>query len=369
MKKSELEGTDLHKELISRLSPFREYENNEFTNIFVCVAQNFLTVFSGAPGSGKTSMCNLLAEALGLNTIAAEKGAGDLWPGKRRLANRSLPISVEKGWTSKRDLIGYYNPLTRRFESQDPHRFECFTQLNNEAEEGFFEVPYLVLLDEANLSPMEYYFADFMNICDERDEFSTISLGSDFTYRIPDSLRFLATINNDHTTENLSPRLIDRAWIITLPETEKIIEHPRASREDAVTNDLINWNLFLEAFGKKQDQQVSQGVKNLLSQIRGRFTSLGVQLSPRTLFSIENYVASASRFMEANETQTPELVAFDYAVAQKLLPTINGVGDAFKESLDELYEWLDETNLKRSSKILHSIIEQGQNRMDYFGFF
>ena len=194
MKKSELEGVDLHKELISRLSPFREYENNEFTNIFVCVAQNFLTVFSGAPGSGKTSMCNLLAEALGLNTIAAEKGAGDLWPGKRRLANRYL---------------------------------ECFTQLNNEAEEGFFEVPYLVLLDEANLSPMEYYFADFMNICDERDEFSTISLGSDFTYRIPDSLRFLATINNDHTTENLSPRLIDRAWIITLPETEKIIEHPR----------------------------------------------------------------------------------------------------------------------------------------------
>ena len=369
LKKSELEGTDLHKELISRLSPFREYENNEFTNIFVCVAQNFLTVFSGAPGSGKTSMCNLLAEALGLNTIAAEKGAGELWPGKRRLANRYLPISVEKGWTSKRDLIGYYNPLTRRFESQDPHRFECFTQLNNEAEEGFFEVPYLVLLDEANLSPMEYYFADFMNICDERDEFSTISLGSDFTYRIPDSLRFLATINNDHTTENLSPRLIDRAWIITLPETEKIIEHPRASREDAVTNDLINWNLFLEAFGKKQDQQVSQGVKNLLSQIRGRFTSLGVQLSPRTLFSIENYVASASRFMEANETQTPELVAFDYAVAQKLLPTINGVGDAFKENLDELYEWLDETNLKRSSKILHSIIEQGQNRMDYFGFF
>jgi hypothetical protein len=332
------------------------------------VAQNFLTVFSGAPGSGKTSMCNLLAEALGLNTIAAEKGAGDLWPGKRRLANRYLPISVEKGWTSKRDLIGYYNPLTRRFESQDPHRFECFTQLNNEAEEGFFEVPYLVLLDEANLSPMEYYFADFMNICDERDEFSTISLGSDFTYRIPDSLRFLATINNDHTTENLSPRLIDRAWIITLPETEKIIEHPRSSREDAVTNDLINWNLFLEAFGKK-NQQVSQGVKNLLGQIRGRFTGLGVQLSPRTLFSIENYVASASRFMEANETQTPELVAFDYAVAQKLLPTINGVGDAFKESLDELYEWLDETNLKRSSKILHSIIEQGQNRMDYFGFF
>ena len=369
LKKSELEGADLHKELISRLSPFREYENNEFTNIFVCVAQNFLTVFSGAPGSGKTSMCNLLAEALGLNTIAAEKGAGELWPGKRRLANRYLPISVEKGWTSKRDLIGYYNPLTRRFESQDPHRFECFTQLNNEAEEGFFEVPYLVLLDEANLSPMEYYFADFMNICDERDEFSTISLGSDFTYRIPDSLRFLATINNDHTTENLSPRLIDRAWIITLPETERITEHPRASREDAVTNDLINWNLFLEAFGKKQNQQVSQGVKNLLSQIRGRFTSLGVQLSPRTLFSIENYVASASRFMEANETQTPELVAFDYAVAQKLLPTINGVGDAFKESLDELYEWLDETNLKRSSKILHSIIEQGQNGMDYFGFF
>ena len=37
-------------------------------------------------------------------------------------------------------------------------------------------------------------------------------------FGIPETLHFVATINNDHTTETLSPRLIDRAWVITLPQ-------------------------------------------------------------------------------------------------------------------------------------------------------
>ncbi len=34
----------------------------------------------------------------------------------------------------------------------------------------------MILLDEANLSPMEYYWADFMNICDDIDYTSIINL-------------------------------------------------------------------------------------------------------------------------------------------------------------------------------------------------
>ena len=62
-----------------------------------------------------------LEEELNLNSIAKEQEAPALWNEQRELANRYVPVSVEKGWTSKRDLIGYYNPLTRRFESQDLH--------------------------------------------------------------------------------------------------------------------------------------------------------------------------------------------------------------------------------------------------------
>lgn len=369
IQKNEAEGKSLNNQLINRLSQFRDYDRNEFTNIFICLAQSFLTVFSGTPGSGKTSMCNLLATVLGLNSLSKQKGARELWGEKVNLANRYLPISVEKGWTSKRDLIGYYNPLTRRFESQDPHRYECFIQLNAEANINSFDLPYFILLDEANLSPMEYYFADFMNICDERNEFSSISLGGDYSYRIPDTLRFLATINNDHTTENLSPRLIDRAWLITLPDTEKFSEHSVSEVLETTQTNPINWQSFLRTFGQQKERSVSPGVKSLMTEARRAFTKLGVTVSPRTLFAMENYVGSASLLMDAQEGQSPELVGLDYAIAQKLLPKINGVGDTYQDQLNEIHDWLSSVNLKKSEKVLGSIIDRGAQQMDYYGFF
>lgn len=41
------------------------------------------------------------------------------------------------------------------------------SHLSKERESGLEKLPFVVLLDEANLSPMEYYWADFMNVCDD----------------------------------------------------------------------------------------------------------------------------------------------------------------------------------------------------------
>ena len=52
----------------------------------------------------------------------------------------------------------------------------------------------MFLLDEANLSPMEYYWADFMRICGGDDAGDKeIVLGDNLICRIPEHLRFLAT--------------------------------------------------------------------------------------------------------------------------------------------------------------------------------
>lgn len=32
---------------------------------------------------------------------------------KEYYTGRYVPVSVERGWTSKRDFIGYYNPLSK----------------------------------------------------------------------------------------------------------------------------------------------------------------------------------------------------------------------------------------------------------------
>ena len=43
------------------------YEKNTIINLAICLTQGFLTVLSGKPGCGKTSICNLFAKALGLD--------------------------------------------------------------------------------------------------------------------------------------------------------------------------------------------------------------------------------------------------------------------------------------------------------------
>ena len=218
----ELTGKALAEALVADVQSYRAYDKNTILNFFILLTQNFLTVFSGEPGSGKTSICEILSYVLGLRSMhkmpaVAQSG---LWKNPMA-AQRFLTVPVERGWTSKRDFIGYYNPLSKTFESTDSRRREAFAELHAENQRGFDDIAFVMLLDEANLSPMEYYWGDFMRICDNRTHIGEyVSFGGEATYSVPDTLRFLATINNDFTTENLSPRLLDRANIVKLPEQD-----------------------------------------------------------------------------------------------------------------------------------------------------
>ena len=199
--------------MYARISEVRpQYDKNTVTNICTCIFQNFLTVFSGDPGCGKTSICNIIAQALGLNRI--EEIASPA-------LNRYVSVSVERGWTSKRDFIGYYNPLTKTFDKNNKKVFDALQIADIEAKGAVNKLPMLFLLDEANLSPMEYYWADFMNVCDDLAVSNEINIGENHIFSIPETVHFVATINNDHTTETLSPRLIDRAAVITLPSVSR----------------------------------------------------------------------------------------------------------------------------------------------------
>ncbi len=47
----------------------RAYGDNTVLNLYLSMVQNFLTVLSGAPGVGKTSICGIIADSLGMNTF------------------------------------------------------------------------------------------------------------------------------------------------------------------------------------------------------------------------------------------------------------------------------------------------------------
>lgn len=341
-----------------------QYSWNTIVNLLICTTQGFLTVLSGTPGCGKTSICNILTKALGLTSFDDILENED----SEKSYNRYIPVSVERGWTSKRDFIGYYNPLTKAFEESNGEVFDGLRILDAEAKSGKNQYPFIILLDEANLSSMEYYWADFMNICDDLKDNHSINLGNHNQFQIPETLHFVATINNDHTTETLSPRLVDRAWVVTLPKFKGSI-YGNPIPEDMIK--VVSWKDLKELFVKSEDNSFSlnTSTQKIYDDIKDQFLLQGIMISPRVDKAVYNYCTVASEVMKSDEYNTAPFIALDYAISQKVLPKIIGSGEEFEEWLKDLKKICAENSLMKSTDIITAIIDRGNKNMKYYQFF
>lgn len=342
---------ELIEKLVEGVQKYRRYSKNDILNIYICLTQNFLTIFSGEPGTGKTSICNIIANSLGLNNF----GITDCGISK----NRYVPVSVERGWSSKRDLIGYFNPLTKKYDRNNAKIYDGLMILNEERKTSRF--PYVILLDEANLSPIEYYWADFMRVTDNTDGNAFINIGLTEEIYIPQTLRFLATINNDQTTERLSPRLIDRAWIIKLPKTNIVDTLPDYENS---FGDMILWSDIEKAFAQSESKEMS--LKNVADQIYKLFDEYHLAVSPRVQQSIRRYICVAQEIMEdeigiCNKKEK----ALDFAIAQKLLPKINGYYKDYERLFVSLMQICDENHLRMTKEALISMEDFQRQNMGY----
>lgn len=358
-------------EYLCRLIQIRRpnYSKNTIINIAICLTQGFLTVFSGEPGCGKTSICNIFGEVLGLNKIV---DMVECPADSKESVGRYVAVSVERGWTSKRDFVGYYNPLSKTFDKSNRRIYDALHQLDTEKRADILKLPYIILLDEANLSPMEYYWSDFMNICDDLGPHSKVNLGEDYVFSIPETLHFIATINNDHTTETLSPRLIDRAWIIKLPQLN-LRDYSSLSNEASIPAeeiDVISWNSLRDAFVPTKEEcfftpEIQKCYDSIIAFLRkGKFT-----VSPRIDIAIKRYWAIASKYFEIDDTKTAATtIALDYAIAQRILPKIVGNGEEFEKWLKEFSSLCSSNGLNTSASIVKDIIERGEP-MKYYQFF
>ena len=351
------------KELIEHLrTSIGRYENNDIANVLMCVSQGFLTVFAGKPGTGKTSLCERLSRAMGLER-------------QNNTETRFVEVAVEKGWTSKRDFIGYYNPITRSFDKVNKDVYSALKCLDSEVKENNYTFPFFILLDEANLSSMEHYWADFMKVCDfDNNQF--INIGEQTNCQISKTLRFLATINYDTTTETLSPRLLDRAWIIDVDSdvdydniTDKQMDYSEA---------IVSYSDLEKYFGAGKilsDEiinKISDDTKMNLNSIYDKFSNF-IILSPRVRKAVLKYyyfATSNNIFEKQSDGISTDTIALDYAVSQKVLPLIrefdndNGI---VKKSLEELEKQFKTLRMNKCTAIIRQILNNGYN--GYYNYF
>jgi len=115
------------------------------------IQTNDLIILAGESGSGKTNLIKSFAQAIG---------------------GKSFIIPVKPNWTSSEDLLGYYNPLEKKYLTTP------FLEALLEAKDNP-DIPYFICLDEMNLARVEYYFADFLSLLEERGEQPEIKLYSE----------------------------------------------------------------------------------------------------------------------------------------------------------------------------------------------
>lgn len=334
----------------------REAEWNDVANYLICITQGFITTFAGEPGTGKTSLCTLLAKALGL-------------AGTESSSSRFVDISVERGWTSVKDFIGYYNPLSKRTIASNERVLHAFEQMNYECREKPNDIaPYLLLLDEANLSPIEHYWAPFFKSCDfDSAANRSISLGGKTIYQLPEHLRFLATVNFDHSTEELSPRFLDRSWVITLNPDDIDASY---SKTPPNADHAISFSDLTSAFASDNESQENAQIWTKWEDVKRIFKGFNSPIMPRSQRMVTQYLRVAEQCMDTTTART-SLAPIDYAIAQKILPTINGYGESYKNLIEELRKQvaINENSMPLTYNHLERMKKAADENMDFYQFF
>jgi len=140
---------DTLDEDFTRVAPFVQarlwkggirYSQAQLRDFLALLRTHDLIILAGDSGSGKTSLVRQVAGAIGA---------------------RHKVIPVKPNWTGPEDLLGYYNPIERAYQ---PTPF--LEALQAAAAEP--DVLHLICLDEMNLARVEYYFADFLSLLEDR---------------------------------------------------------------------------------------------------------------------------------------------------------------------------------------------------------
>lgn len=178
------------------------YTEEDIATFVAGLGTTKLSILQGMSGTGKTSLPKIFAEALHA---------------------RCEIVEVESSWRDKNELLGYYNEFSKNYTPKK------FTQALYRAKLNPETLTFIVL-DEMNLSRIEYYFSDFLSLMENEPDkrelrllnvsLARIENGEKIPYKglfeghtlkIPGNVWFIGTANRDESTFEISDKVYDRA--------------------------------------------------------------------------------------------------------------------------------------------------------------
>ena len=299
-----------------------------------------LSILEGLSGTGKSSLPRYFAKFINAKVTF-------------------LPVQVT--WRDKTSILGYFNDFSKIYNETD-FLLKLYEASYNP------DAIHIFVLDEMNISRVEYYFADFLSVLEYPSDQWKIrimqlpygfvppaKLGDGYV-TIPENSFFVGTANKDDSTFSIADKVYDRATVIAFDNRNEPFEVKGEAGSIRLSYTKLQ-SLFKDAVADE---------KNRMN--RGDYDKL---------FKVTDYIydqfeiAFGNRVMNQIETLVPVFVAaggrkedaLDFILARKVLIKLEGRFEEFvKPALKNILDLLDKTygskDFPLSRKQLNSLIRK-----------
>lgn len=324
-------------------------------------------ILTGLSGCGKTRLAKLFAE----------------WVTEGPDQYVIVPVGAD--WTSRENLFGYPDALTPG-EYCQPSNGVLQLIINAEKDwQSGNSRPYILILDEMNLSHVERYFADVLSAMESDGEIPLHELrtfaernwgGIPVSVTIPPNLFIIGTVNVDETTYMFSPKVLDRANVIEFTASSKdvvdFLRNPAPLDYEGVATTGKEFGILLvtqassgssltELTEKGQTRSVAERVTETIVEAFNAMALGGAEFGYRSTFEIVRLIFYYSVVAGPDWRVDDSL---DAAIMQKLLPKLHGS----KIKLGPVLAALKKTVIRERFPISFEKIERMELRLKQNGF-
>ncbi len=270
-------------------------------------------------------------------------------------------IPVQATWRDRTNLLGYFNDFSKTYNETD-----FLTAL--------YEANYdkdrlnIFVLDELNISRVEYYFADFLSVLEYPSpewKLRLMQLPTGFlppvkledgVVQIPENVYFVGTANKDDSTFTIADKVYDRAIPIEFDNRNEAFEVEEEAGTIVLGASTLQ-ALYDEAMQNEENLLTAEDVARLARVTDYIYDTFDIAFGNRVLNQIEALVPV---YIACGGTKEEVL---DFIVARKILVKLEGrFEDYIKDGLQHVKALLDtnygEGTFKRSERAIQNLLKK-----------
>ena len=275
-------------------------------------------------------------------------------------------VPVGSNWTDSRHVIGYMNSITGEYVGTQS--LDLMLRASKDPAN-----PYMLILDEMNLSHVERYFSDILSSMESGSPIPLQSKGTkDVTEKLPigSNLFIVGTVNLDETTYMFSPKVLDRANVIEfkpVPVTDYLRSGPSEYTPKGDVKFLQNAMAGLECRSMSAvdiarairsagiNDAIVDNIASDLNSIQKIMSDMQLPFGFRTVDEIFRFMYVAWMY-EGKGSFSNWKRYLDTQIHQKIIPKIHG-NSSIASGLKSLRTFCSDNGYNRSAQKLSRMVD------------